>query len=187
MAQVINLMSKATGVVAAANHATATPTPADGTYPGITPYFQGETITMRSKITVSQLTQLAINDILVAGAIPPNCELVDAMIITDAIDSGSTLTLTLAQLLQDFTDIVIGTNIITASTVGQAGGIARATVQGGLRNTLNTGSDPTGDTTVNPSGNTWLGLKVAAAVTGLNATTTNELDVQWSYRAAYSE
>jgi hypothetical protein len=174
MAQVINLMSRATGVTAAANHNAGTAQPTDGTYPTLQPFCQGITITERSKITVAQLTQLATGDVLVAGAIPAYCELVDAMIITDAIDSGAGLTLTAGVLLQDFTNIVANSNIITTSTVGQAGGIARASVADGLRNT------------VNNQALTWLGLYVAAGVAGLNATTTNELDFLWSYRAAYN-
>lgn len=174
MALVINLMSKATGVTPAANHNAGTAQPTDGTYPTIQPFGQGVTLTERSKITVAQLSQLATGDVLVAGAIPAGCELVDAAIITDAIDSGANLTLTAGILLQDFTGLVANSNIITASTVGQAGGIARASVAGGLRNT------------VNNQALTWLGLSVAAGVAGLNATTTNELDFQWSYRAAYN-
>ena len=175
MAQVINYMSKATGVIPAANHNAGTLNPTDGTYPSLQPFTHGTTITVRSKIFVAQLTQLALNDVFVVGAIPANCELVDAMIMTDALDSGASLTLTLAQLLQDFTGIVANTNIITGSSVGQAGGIARASIAAGLRNA------------VSSTQLTWLGLSVAAAAAGLNATGTNELDVEYSYRAAYSE
>jgi hypothetical protein len=120
---------------------------------------QGLPIYLKSDLTLTAAIPLATGDIIVGACLPANCELLDAILVAGDIDSGTALTMTVAQLLQDFTDIVSGTDVITASTVGQAGGVARASVA------LGTMIEPQSDY------DTWYGIKIAAAATGVNTTT----------------
>lgn len=184
MAQLISYMDKATGVTpATGNTATGKPTtgdattnnPAGGTYPPVSAVHEAQTVTVRSKIDMSSLTlaQVATNDIIVACMLPAYHVPVDCMLLADDLDTGAGLTLTVAQLKQDFTDVVASTSFITASTVGQAGGIARATVVDGMKLT-----------SVNYD--RWIGIKIAAGVAGQQAAAAL-LELIFSYRAAYSE
>ena len=184
MAQLISYMDKATGVTpATGNTATGAPTagtpstynPPGGTYPPISAVHEAQTVTVRSKIDLSSLTlaQVATNDILVACMLPAYHVPVDCMLLADQVDTGAGLTLTVAQLKQDFTDVVASTSFINASAVGQAGGVARASVVAGLK----LGS-------VNYD--RWIGVKIAAGVAGQEAATAM-LELVFSYRAGYSE
>ena len=173
MSQVISYMDKAVGVTPAADHNAGTAFPNDGTIPALTGFTDGQTITVESKVTLtSAVNQVATGDIIVGLPIPPLHVPVDCFIIADDMDSGTTVTLTVAELNQDFTDIVANTSFITASTVGQAGGVARATVVDGLR------LPPV-------TRNRWIGIKVAAGVTGLNANAVLSLVV--SYRPSNAD
>ncbi len=179
MAQTIRYMDKATGVTpATSNTATGAPTagdattnvPADGTYPAITAVHDAQTVTVESKITLTAAVDpLATNDIYVALPLPAYHVPVDCILCADDIDTGAGLTMTVAALKQDFTDIVASTNLITASTVGQAGGVARASVVDGLR--LPAVAYPR-----------WIGIKIAAGAAGLNANAV--LSLVFSYRAS---
>jgi hypothetical protein len=184
MAQLISYMDKAAGVTpAASNTATGKPTagdattnnPACGTYPAITAAHEAQTVTVRSKLDLSSLTlgQVATNDIIVACMLPAGHVPVDCMLLADDVDTGAGLTLTVAQLKQDFSDIVATTSFISASTVGQAGGVARANVVDGLKLT-----------SVNY--NRWIGIKVAAGAAGQQAAAAL-LELIFSYRPAYGE
>lgn len=157
MSLTIRYMSAAAGVQPAADHNAGTAQPSQGSVPAVTPSHAGDVVALVSDITLAAATDpMATGDIYVAGVLPANMRLIDAMIVAGDIDTATALTLTLAALLQDFTDIVSNSNIITASTVGQAGGVARASVAGGLQ--------------VDPStSDTWIGIKLAAGATGLNA------------------
>ena len=179
MAQTIRYMSKATGVTPAASHtaggtgagvdADGTAQPKQGTIPAATATQENQTVTVRSKLALTvALDPMAANDIYVAFPLPARHEIVDAKILSDDIETGGpTLTLTMAQLFQDFTDIVTGTSIITASTVGQAGGVARADTAAGLE-VAATDYDR------------WYGLKVIGANTAIAA---GNLYVEIQYRA----
>lgn len=173
MAQVISYMDKAAGVTPAANHDAGTSYPNEGTVPSIQAFTEGNTITVESKVTLTAAAnQMATNDIIVALPVPANHVPVDCMLLSDDIDSGASLTMTVAELNQDFTDIVANTNLITASTIGQAGGVARASVVDGLR--------------LAPVQRTrWFGVKVAAGVAGLNANAV--LGLVMSYRASNAD
>jgi hypothetical protein len=74
---------------------------------------------------------LAAGDIIDLGPLPANVAPLDVMLVTDDLDTNGTPTITLSVGLLNAgkTDLNGGTNEtwITASTVGQAGGIARAT------------------------------------------------------------
>ena len=168
MAQTINYFSKAAGVTPAANHNSGTPQPFQGSKPALTQQTVGIPIFAKSDyFFAAGVDPLLINDIYVSACLPKDHELVDAYIevgngvpggpfTAAGIDTGATLTLTLAQLLQDFTNIVAGTELIIASTVGQAGGVARA-------------SNVPGIVQASQSVDLWYGLKIVAAPAGLTA------------------
>lgn len=71
---------------------------------------------------------LAAGDIIDLGDLPAGYTVMDAAIVTDDLDSNGTptITLSLGALNAGKTDLD-GTAYIAASTVGQAGGVARAT------------------------------------------------------------
>lgn len=165
-------MDKAAGVTPAADDAAGTAQPTPGTFPPITAVHDADTVTVEAKLTTTAAHLFATNDILVAVPLPPNHVLVDCYIATGDIDTGASLALTVAQLTKDFTDIVANTNLITASTVGQAGGVARAAVAAGLQ--------------LAPLTTTrWFGIKVAAGAAGVNADAVLSLVLQ--YRAANAD
>jgi len=173
MSQFISYMDKAKGVTPYTAHATTDPYPKEGSCPALQAFGAGITVTVESKVALTAAAnQMATNDIIVALPIPPMHVPVDCYIASDDLDTGTAVTLTVAELNQDFTDIVASTNFITASTVGQAGGIARASVADGLRL-------PPVDRI------RWIGIKVAAGVTGLNANAV--LSLTFSYRAANAD
>ena len=182
MAQLISYMSKAVGVTpATSNTATGIPTtgdattnnPAGGTYPPVTCVHEGQTATVKSKLDVSSaatgIAQLTAGDIMVGCMLPAYHVPVDCMLLADDIDTGANLTLTVAQLKQDFTDIVASTNFITASTIGQAGGVARANVVDGLK-------------LESATYDRWIGIKVV--VGGAQQAAAALLELVFSYRAA---
>jgi hypothetical protein len=151
-------MSKAIGVTPAADHAAATAQPRQGSVPALNQHFTGVPIFQKSDITLTAaLDPMLTNDIYVGACLPANSELIDAYLVCGDIDTAAALTLTVARLYQDFTDIVASSDIITASTVGQAGGVARAAVGTGSIMAAPVAYD------------TWYGIKVANAPTGLNA------------------
>jgi hypothetical protein len=185
MAQLISYMSKAVGVTpATSNTATGVPTagdattnnPAAGTYPPVTAVHEAQTVTVRSVLDVSSaatgIAQLSAGDILVGCMLPANHVPVDLMLLADDLDTGANLTLTPAVLKQDFTDIVASTSFLTGSTVGQAGGVARANVVDGLKLKAATYDR-------------WIGIKIA--VGGAQQAAAAMLELVFSYRAAYGE
>ena len=73
---------------------------------------------------------LAAGDIIDLGPLPAGVAPIDVTLISDDVDSGSaTITMTVGLLNAGKTDLNGGTNenFIVASTVGQTGGVARAT------------------------------------------------------------
>lgn len=73
-------------------------------------------------------TALAANDIIVLGPVEAGVKPIDVKLITDDLDTGTTLTMSVGILNADGTDIdaAATSTWIAASNVGQAGGIARA-------------------------------------------------------------
>jgi hypothetical protein len=158
MAQTIRFMSKATGVTPAADNAAATLQPDQGSSPAKTVQQVGVPIVERSDITLTAATDpVATGDIYVAVCLPVNNEIIDGMVELSDVDSGAALTVTLAQLTKDFTDIVAGTELIIATTAGQAGGVARASNVPGMMLAASATEDR------------WYGLKIVAGAAGLNA------------------
>ncbi len=157
MAQTIRYMSKAVGVTPAADDQPATLQPLQGSVPALTHQGAGVPIQSCSDITLATATDpLATGDIYVAGCVPKGHQLIDARIVSSKIDSGTALVMSAGLLRKDFTDLeAAGSNVITTSSVGQAGGVWRADTAAGLEQAV---SDY----------DTWYGIKITTGATGLN-------------------
>lgn len=113
------------------------------------------------KVNIAVSATLAANDILYMMDLPVDTVPVDFILDSTDIDTGGSpsVTLTVGLLNADATDI--STAWLTASTIGQAGGMARPTtaacVQTAPRTATPSGSTPTGTQL------TKVGVKVAAA------------------------
>lgn len=96
-----------------------------GYNPPITPSRAGEVLAVRGECSLPDT--LAANDIVELVPLPPGCVPVDAILDADDLDTGGSpsITLTAAIINSGATDIVANTNFFTASTVAQAGGVAR--------------------------------------------------------------
>lgn len=86
--------------------------------------------------TVSLPNTLAANDVVVLCPIAAGHKIVDAMLFADDLDANGTPTLTVSVGVYNgddaSPDLVANQDLITASTVAQVGGMARASVKGGL-------------------------------------------------------
>jgi hypothetical protein len=84
--------------------------------------------------TVEVTTALAADDIVKLCNLPAEHELVDFMLLADDLDTYGTPTITISVgvLNADGDDLVASTNVLTNSTVAQAGGVARANLLAGL-------------------------------------------------------
>jgi hypothetical protein len=76
---------------------------------------------------------LAANDIVALCHLPAEHEPVDFILQADDLDEATAITLTVGVLNAAMDDLVANTDFITASTVAQAGGVARADVVLGLQ------------------------------------------------------
>jgi len=151
-------MSKAVGVTPAADDAAATLQPLQGSVAALTHQGAGVPIMSISDVTLAAATDpLATSDIYVGGCLPKGHKLIDYFIVAGDIDSGAALVMSAGLLKKDFTDLEgASTNVITTSSVGQAGGVARADTALGL---LQAVSDY----------DTWYGIKITTGAAGLNA------------------
>lgn len=70
---------------------------------------------------------LASGDLIALCVLPPLCVPVDFTLVAGDLDGATALVLAVGVLNDSQTDLAANTNLITGSTVGQAGGIARAT------------------------------------------------------------
>lgn len=70
-------------------------------------------------------------DIIEIGCLPQGCKLVDAVIVADDLDTGAALTFDVGIMTGEFGEAdptrTCGNEILAASTIGQAGGVARPT------------------------------------------------------------
>ena len=103
---------------------------------------------------------LALNDVIEMGILPAECVPVDLILTAEDIDTGATLTLN-AGLISGTAGLVdntrtCGADFLSASTVGQTGGVARMDQKAG------------GLITATTADRGW-GLKVAAAAAGVTA------------------
>ncbi len=131
-------------------------------------------------------TAAATGDIFACLPIPEEHVLVDVILDADDLDTVTGITLSVAYLNAGKTDIDVTNNVngdgaafIVASTVAQAGGIARPTTKS-LWRALPRAATPSGTT---PTGAQLknLGIKVVAGATGFQA---GELGLTAIYRAA---
>lgn len=97
--------------------------------------------------TVSVPTIHVANDLVIFGKLPTGHELVDAIVISDQIDSGAGLVTTVGVVNDAGTDLVTGTTVIaSSSTLGRsAGTINRADTAAGLSMAALTGVNTTTD------------------------------------------
>ena len=157
MAQTIRFMSAAKGVTPAADNAAGTLQPSQGSVPAITPDQPGIVVAQQSSVILAAATDpLLAGDIYAACCLPAGHRLLDATLLAGNVDTGAALTLTLAQLTKDFTDIVADTDLVVASTIGQAGGLVRATNQKAIMGSISTQDR-------------WFGVKIVDAPAGLLA------------------
>lgn len=76
---------------------------------------------------------LALGDIVKLALLPAGHKPVDVILESADLDSATALVMSVGVVNDAGTDLVASTNFITASTVGQAGGVARAAVVDGLQ------------------------------------------------------
>ena len=165
----IRLSDKAYGVVAGAGASYVTYPPTAGNVPAVTASDEAQTVTVEAKIALP--ASVVINDTIVGFILPAGHVPVDLFITADDLDSSTGITLTVAVLDATLAALVASTNFITASTVAQAGGVARASVVDGLR--------------LAPAAyDRYIGALVVAAPTGTQAGT---LTIVGSYRASNAD
>ena len=95
--------------------------------PPASPHSAGEVYVSAGQYEVSAL--LAADDLIGLAILPAGCMPVDFMLATDDLEDSSAtpaITLTVGILNDDEDDIVANSNFMTAETVAQAGGVARA-------------------------------------------------------------
>ena len=105
-------------------------------YPEVTPSGAHDVVAVTATYTVA--AALVINDVIEMIVLPPGCVPVDVILDTEDMDSGTTLTLDVGIMAGTVGDTTVanrttGAEFIAASTVGQAGGVARAAVVGFTR------------------------------------------------------
>jgi hypothetical protein len=107
-----------------------------------TPDMGGDVVAYRSTIALGT-ADLTLNNIIEMGPIPAGCLLVDVILDSDDLDSGGSPAITLdvgimsgtyGNLLDDAGNArTCDATIIAASTVAQAGGVARPTLASAFR------------------------------------------------------
>ena len=96
-----------------------------GAYPA--PYQAGLTITEDFSLTLPAGTNLAAGDKLALAYVPADCVVVDALIRSDDLDTGTAITLDVGLFRPDADMTEIDRDaFVDGSTVGQAGGIITA-------------------------------------------------------------
>lgn len=91
----------------------------------------GEVIADMGQIEVPDT--LALGDIVKLNHLPAEHEIVDFMLQSDDLDEAAALVMSVGVVNADGDDLVANTNLVSLSTVGQAGGVARAAVALGLQ------------------------------------------------------
>jgi len=127
----IRLSDKCQGVTAGAGASYTTYPPGAGNAPAPTATSEAETVTVEAKFVLA--ADVAINDTLVGFVLPAGHVPVDLFVAADDLDTGAAMNLTVGVLDATLAAMVASTNFITASTICQAGGVARASVVDGLR------------------------------------------------------
>lgn len=102
-----------------------------------TPECSGEVVSYRATIDLAT-GDLTLNNIIEMGPLPAGCVLVDAILDSDDLDTGSAaITLDVGIMSGDFGVVdagrTCGAEIFAASTAAQAGGVARPTLATAFR------------------------------------------------------
>lgn len=116
---------------------------------------------------VTPSTALAAGDIIEMGPIETDVKPFDVALITDDLDTGAGVTLTVGILNAAGTDIdaAVTSTWIAAATVGQTGGIARATTANAYLSGRASATRKLGVKVVTaPAGGTGAGKKIAVVV-----------------------
>lgn len=94
--------------------------------PEVDPPWAGKVVASDGSITVTA-AQIALNALVGLCILPRGCVPIDFILIESDLDTGTALTQTVGVLNSTEDDLVASTNFLTASTVGQAGGVSRMT------------------------------------------------------------
>lgn len=103
-----------------------------------TPGGAGETVSYRAEISLATADE-TLAQIIEMGPLPAGCELVDAILDSDDLDTGAepAVTIDVGVMSGDFGVVdgarTCGAEIISAATVGQAGGVVRPTLATAFR------------------------------------------------------
>jgi hypothetical protein len=100
----------------------------------------GEVVSYRAIIALATADQ-TLNNIIEMGPLPAGCELVDAILDSDDIDSGTSVKFDVGLMNGDFGALkdadgnarTCGAEILSAVTTGQAGGVVRPTLATAFR------------------------------------------------------
>ena len=97
-----------------------------GSRPAVYPAAAGELLVADASIEATE-AQLALNALLGLVILPAGCVPVDFTLIEDDLDTSTNLVQAVGVLNSTEDDLVANTNFLTGSTIGRAGGFARAT------------------------------------------------------------
>lgn len=105
--------------------------------PAVTPSGAHDLVAAHARFALTEA--LEVNDVIEMLELPPGCVPVDCILDVTDLDTGTPgITLDVGTLAGDVGDKTLANrtltaNLIAASTVGQAGGVARMAVAGGTR------------------------------------------------------
>ena len=155
---------KAQGLTPGATAGAATPQ--GGTAP-ISPYGANDVVSVRATLALPAAASAATGDIAAMLQLPAGCEPVDAMIVSDAVDTGAGVVMELCTIDNTLAAVVASTDLIASTTVGQAGGVARASTAAGLNQAASLSDQ-------------WIGIKFTTGVTTAQA---GNVRLVYTYRA----
>lgn len=109
--------------------ATFESTAIDDGKPIVTPQSAGEVMVQYGEATLTDA--LAANDLIVLGVLPADCMLVDLIFTSDDLDSDGTPAIVMDVGILNAAEDDLETNqtIISATDVGQAGGVVRGNIK----------------------------------------------------------
>jgi hypothetical protein len=139
--------------------------------PGLVPDGANDLVAVRNEVAISKVAE--VGDLYEMVILPAQCSVVDVIIDSDDISTAADVTMDVGIMAGEVYDTTLanrttGTEFFAASTIGQAGGVARMTAKGGLR-VAPTKADRS------------IGIKMAAAAT---ATNTGTIGLTVIYRPA---
>jgi hypothetical protein len=97
-----------------------------GSRPAVVPAEAGKVIVADASVEVTA-AQIALSALVGLVVLPAGTVPLDFVLIVDDLDTGTALVQDVGVLNALETDLVASTNVLTGSTIGQAGGYARAT------------------------------------------------------------